>query len=171
MILSGVEIERRLNKDIIIDPFNPKQINPNSYNLCLYHEMKRYVQDELDAKKNNPVEIINIPQEGFVLQPGELYLGRTVEYTATKNLVPMIVGRSSIGRLGILVHLTSGFGDIGFQGYWTLQITSIKKVRIYAGMKICQIYYHSIIGDNIDYTSGKYQNSREIISSKIYQEF
>lgn len=170
MILTGKEIENRLKKDIIIEPYSSEQLNPNSYNLRLYHKIMIYSNAVLDAKTDNPTKTITIPEEGFELQPGELYLARTLEYTETRNLVPMIIGRSSIGRLGITVHLTSGFGDVGFQGFWTLQLTCVKKVRIYAGMKICQIFYHTIIGDTNEYCSSKYQKSAGIVSSQIYQE-
>ena len=85
--------------------------------------------------------------------------------------VPMILGRSSVGRLGITVHITSGFGDIGFCGYWTLQLTCVKRVRIYPGMKICQIFYHDVLGEYDTYNSNKYQGSTKIMSSQMYQEF
>ncbi len=170
MILTGREIEKRLGTDIIIDPYTPGQLNPNSYNLRLHNEMMIYSGTVLDAKADNPTETIAIPDEGFVLRPGELYLARTLEYTETRNLVPMIIGRSSVGRLGISVHLTSGFGDVGFQGFWTLQLTCVKAVRIYAGMKICQIFYHTVVGDASEYSSDKYQKSSGIVSSKLYKE-
>lgn len=170
MMLTGNEIQKRLGGDIIIDPYHPEQLNPNSYNLRLHHELMTYSEPELDAKAENPTRTIVIPEEGFVLQPGELYLARTLEYTETRNLVPMIIGRSSVGRLGITVHLTSGFGDTGFQGFWTLQLTCVRKVRIYAGMKICQIFYHTITGDVSEYRSSKYQKNAGIVPSQLYQE-
>lgn len=170
MILTGSEIEKRLGTDIIIEPYHSEQLNPNSYNLRLHHELMTYSDTVLDARANNPTKSLLIPEEGFELQPGELYLARTLEYTETRNLVPLIIGRSSIGRLGITVHLTSGFGDVGFQGFWTLQLTCVKRVRIYAGMKICQIFYHTIAGEASEYCSGKYQKSAGIVPSQLYQE-
>ncbi len=171
MILTGAEIARRLGADIVIDPFSPEQLNPNSYNLRLHNELMLYTGDELDAKKKNNTRTLIIPPEGFVLEPGQLYLARTEEYTETRNLVPMIIGRSSVGRLGITIHLTSGFGDIGYCGYWTMQLTCVKKVRIYSGMKICQIFYNSVLGDIFQYNSDKYQNNNDIVASKFYKEF
>lgn len=170
MILTGKEIKNRLGNDIIIDPFSEDQLNPNSYNLKLYNELMVYKSDILDMKTNNETSIIKIPQEGYIIEPGQLYLARTLEYTETKNLVPMIIGRSSVGRLGISVHLTSGFGDIGFCGYWTLQLTCVKRIRIYPHMKICQIFYHDILGEHDDYSSSKYQRSDGIIPSQLYTE-
>lgn len=171
MILSGLEIENRLGKDIIIRPFDRKKLNPNSYNLTLAPELLVYQDLELDMKKPNPTEKIIIPPEGLVLRPGKLYLGRTLEYTETHNLVPMLEGRSSVGRLGMFVHVTAGFGDIGFCGYWTLEISVIQPVRIYAGVEICQIFYHTVLGNFEPYRSNKYQNNEGIQPSLLYLDF
>lgn len=170
MILTGKEIERRLGNDIIIEPYMAEQLNPNSYNLRLHNELLIYKGDVLDPKENNETETLVIPEEGLVLEPGQLYLARTLEYTETQGLVPMILGRSSVGRLGITVHITSGFGDVGFCGYWTLQLTCVKKVRIYPNMKICQIFYHNVLGEYDNYSSKKYQGSTKIMSSQLYKE-
>lgn len=169
MILSGKEIRNKLGREIIIEPFNERQLNSNSYNLKLHNELAVYESSILDAKKDNRISRIIIPQEGIILNPGRLYLGRTVEYTETKGYVPMIEGRSSIGRLGMFIHVTAGFGDVGFCGYWTLEISCIQPVRIYPGIEICQIFYHEITGDVIEY-NGKYQNSKDIQQSLIFKE-
>jgi len=171
MILSGKEIKNRLNKDIVIDPFNDKQVGPNSYNLRLYHELMVYNEPTLDLKKEHKVKTLVIPQEGLLLEPGKLYLGRTVEYTKTEKLVPMIEGRSSIGRLGLFIHITAGFGDVGFRGFWTLEIFCVQPIRIYAGVEICQIFYHTIEGEYVNYASTKYQNNQGIQLSLLYKEF
>ncbi|HPJ35807.1 MAG TPA: dCTP deaminase [Spirochaetota bacterium] len=171
MILSGVEIKNRLGKDIIIDPFNDKQLNPNSYNLKLHNELFVYNSDILDMKKENRCSEVVIPEEGLLLEPGKLYLGRTVEYTETHNYVPMLEGRSSIGRLGLFIHVTAGFGDVGFSGFWTLEIFCIQPIVIYPDVEICQIYYHGIDGDFTEYNSGKYQNNRAIQPSLLYKDF
>ena len=110
-------------------------------------------------------------KEGFKLEPNQLYLGRTLEYTSTKKFVPMIEGRSSIGRLGIFIHITAGFGDVGFSGYWTLEIFCIKPIIIYPNVEIAQLYYHTIDGDYEEYNSGKYQNNTDIQPSMLYKDF
>ncbi|MFP6659193.1 MAG: dCTP deaminase, partial [Pirellulales bacterium] len=120
MILSGHEIRDRLETDIVIDPFNEDQLNPNSYNLTLHDELMTYEEIVLDMRRANRVRRLDIPREGLVLTPNQIYLARTVERTETHNLVPMIEGRSSVGRLGLFVHVTAGFGDVGFNGFWTL---------------------------------------------------
>lgn len=171
MILSGREILRRIGKEIIIEPFDPKRLNPNSYNLSLANELLVYETETLDMKKPNPVQHLVIPEEGLLLQPNRLYLGRTNEYTKTEGLVPMLEGRSSTGRLGLFIHVTAGFGDVGFAGCWTLEIFCVQPVRIYPNVQICQIYYHDILGDYDPYVSGKYQGSREIRPSLMYKDF
>ena len=171
MILSGKEIKNKLGKEIVIEPFSEKQLNPNSYNLKLHNELLVYDETILDMKKQNKVKKIIIPKEGLVLEPGKLYLGRTLEYTATDKYVPMLEGRSSIGRLGLFIHVTAGFGDVGFRGYWTLEIFCVQPIRIYSGVELCQIYYHSIEGDYDMYSSGKYQNNEEVQPSLLYKDF
>lgn len=171
MILSGKEIKNKLGGDILIDPFDEKRLNPNSYNLRLSDEMLIYDVPVLDMKKANGTKRLIIPESGLTLQPGKLYLGRTIEYTKTDKYVPMLEGRSSIGRLGIFVHVTAGFGDVGFAGYWTLEIFCVQPVIIYAGVEICQIYYHSIEGDYETYSKGKYQNNTGIQPSMLYKDF
>lgn len=171
MMLSGKEIEKKLGSDIIIEPFNRKQLNPNSYNLRLHNELLVYDEDILDMKKENKTKSITIPEEGLVLEPGKLYLGRTIEYTETKNYVPMLEGRSSIGRLGLFIHVTAGFVDVGFKGYWTLEIFCVQPIRIYPSVEVCQIYYHGIDGEYEEYSSGKYQSNKGIQPSLLYKDF
>jgi dCTP deaminase len=170
MILSGHEIRRHLGTNIIIDPFDEANLNPNSYNLTLHDELITYEEVVLDMRKANRVRRLSIPPEGLVLSPNQLYLARTVERTETHNLVPMIEGRSSIGRLGLFVHVTAGFGDVGFCGYWTLEMFAVQPVRIYAGVQICQIIYHQIAGDVTEYQSNKYQHNRDIQPSLLFKE-
>ncbi|MFF2531632.1 dCTP deaminase [Brevibacillus sp. NPDC058079] len=171
MILSGKEIQKRLGTDIHISPFDPKQVNPNSYNVKLHNELMVYDEVILDMKKDHKTKMLVIPEEGLLLQPGILYLGRTVEHTLTDNLVPMLEGRSSIGRLGIYIHVTAGFGDVGFNGYWTLEISVIQPIRIYPNVEIGQVFYHTIEGEFEKYRSGKYQNNKGIQSSQMYKDF
>jgi len=170
MILSGHEIHNRLDGDIVIDPFEERNLNPNSYNLTLHDELMTYEEVVLDMRAANRVRRLVIPPEGLVLSPNQLYLGRTAERTETHNLVPMIEGRSSIGRLGLFVHVTAGFGDVGFCGYWTLEMFAVQPVRIYAGVPICQIFYHEITGAFTEYASDKYQHNSDIQPSLLFKE-
>ncbi len=171
MILSGKEIKRRIGSDIFIDPFDPKRLNPNSYNLRLHNKLLVYDEELLDFKKEHKTKEVIISEDGLLMQPNTLYLGRTVEYTKTDNLVPMLEGRSSIGRLGLFIHITAGFGDVGFKGFWTLEMFCVKPIKIYPNIEICQIFYHTIEGDFNRYESGKYQNNQGIQPSMLYKDF
>ncbi len=170
MVLSGHEIRRQLGKNLVIDPFDEGRLNPNSYNLGLHDELLVYEEVVLDMRRPNRVRRLTIPADGLVLQPHQLYLGRTIERTETRNYVPMIEGRSSIGRLGLFVHVTAGFGDVGFCGYWTLEMFAVQPIRIYAGVSICQIFYHDICGTFTEYASDKYQNNNDIQPSFLFRE-
>ena len=171
MILSGKEIERHMGNEIIIKPFNKSLLNPNSYNLRLADELMIYDLHELDMKKKNSGHLIKIPEEGYLLEPNKLYLARTMEYTKTECFVPMLEGRSSVGRLGLFIHVTAGFGDVGFSGYWTLEMFCVQPIRIYSGVEICQIYFHTVLGTADKYDSGKYQNNKGIQTSLLYKDF
>ena len=172
MILTGKEIIKQVKeKNIFIEGFDENKANPNSYNLTLNNKLLVYTSNILDMKHQNNTTEITIPEEGLVLEPGKLYLGKTNERTFTDKYVPMLEGRSSIGRLGIYIHVTAGFGDIGFNGNWTLEIQCVQPVRIYPNIDICQIYYHTPEGDTSIQYNGKYQGDTEIGSSKLYEDF
>ena len=170
MILSGDEIHRNIGTNIEIEPFDKSKLNPNSYNLSLHNEILTYEEVVLDMKKCNRTRRMIIPEDGLVLEPNRLYLARTIERTETHNFVPMIEGRSSIGRLGLFIHVTAGFGDVGFCGYWTLEMFAVQPVRIYPGVSICQIFYHQIEGAVSEYKSEKYQHNSDIQPSMLYKE-
>lgn len=171
MILSGLEIASRQGKDIEIDPYSSERLNPNSYNLRLHNELLVYDSSVLDMKLDNKTSKLEIPTEGLELEPGKLYLGRTIERTRSDKLVPMLEGRSSIGRLGMFIHVTAGFGDVGFNGFWTLEIFVVQPLVIYPEVEVCQIYFHDIQGEFTTYQNGKYQNNSGIQASKLYQDF
>ena len=171
MILSGLEIAARMGKDLEITPYDPAQINPNSYNLRLHDELMVYDSPVLDMKLENKASKLTIPATGLQLEPGKLYLGRTVERTRSDELVPMLEGRSSIGRLGMFIHVTAGFGDVGFNGFWTLEIFVVQPLIIYAGVEVCQIYFHHIDGAYNTYQNGKYQNNKGIQPSMLFKDF
>lgn len=232
-MLSGLEIKRQMELgNIVIDEFDEKRLNPNSYNIRLGNKLKVYsianvsideiaaeatepfkeeyanmynafkdpngnltdasieikekFQDlekrmserkeivlrkyALDPKKDNETIDIGIPETGYILVPGVLYLGETMEYTETYNLIPNIDGRSTTGRLGIEIHRTAGFGDVGFKGKWTLEITVTHPVIVYPGMEIGQIYYETVDGDSTIQYNGKYQNQQGVQAAKVDRE-
>lgn len=162
-----------------LDPFTTKQLNPNSYNLRLAPDLLIYDagphrgtprEKPLDAKKDNPTHEVGLTDKGRILYPGQLYLGRTVEYTESWNCVPSIDGRSSLGRLGVSIHITAGFGDVGFMGNWTLEITVIHPVILYPDMEVCQISYQTVSEKHENY-QGKYLGDRKPRASAMHKEF
>ena len=148
MILSDKKILEAIETgDIVIEPFSRECLGTNSYDVHLGKWFAVYKDRVLDARKHNQIEHFEIPEEGFVLQPGTLYLGVTEEYTETYHAVPFLEGKSSVGRLGIDIHATAGKGDVGFCNTWTLEISCTQPVRIYAGMPIGQLIYFMVEGD------------------------
>lgn len=148
MILSDKKILESIeNGEIVIDPFRPDCLGTNSYDVHLGKYLAIYAEKELDARKHNRVEELEIGPDGILLQPGILYLGVTEEYTETHNSVPFLEGKSSVGRLGIDIHATAGKGDVGFCNTWTLEISCVQPVRVYAGMPIGQLIYFKVDGD------------------------
>lgn len=156
MILTDKEIlDRIANGKIVIEPFDRSCLGTNSYDVHLGKTLATYTDRIIDAKKPNGIEYIEIPEEGFVLQPGTLYLGVTEEYTETHDTVPFLEGKSSIGRLGIDIHATAGKGDVGFCNTWTLEISCVQPVRVYAGMPVGQLIYFMVQGEIENYYNSK----------------
>ncbi len=171
MILSGEKIKKEVkNGKIVIFPFNQNNINPNSYNYTLDDYIKVYKEDILDPKKKMITKTIKIPKDGLVLEPNKLYLGCTKEVIGSNYYVPTITGRSSTGRLGLFVQITSELVDIGFKGKLTLQFCATQPVKIYSGMKIGQIMFWKVLG-KVELYNGKYQNSAAPRASEIYKDF
>lgn len=177
MILSDKCILSEIEKgNILIDPWRPECLGTNSYDVHLGKYMAVYSAKELDARKHNAIDEFIIPEEGYVLQPGTLYLGVTEEYTETHAHVPFLEGKSSIGRLGIDIHATAGKGDVGFCNHWTLEISCIMPVRVYAGMPVGQLIYFAVNGDIENFynkkTNAKYnQRSIKPMESMMWRNF
>lgn len=158
MILSDTRILEEIEKQTIkIEPYNRECLGSNSYDVHLGKYLATYKDKTLDAKKHNQIDHFEIPAEGYILQPGELYLGVTEEYTETHSHIPFLEGKSSTGRLGIDIHATAGKGDIGFCGNWTLEISCKIPVRIYPGMPIGQLIYFPVDGE----VEVKYNNKKD----------
>jgi deoxycytidine triphosphate deaminase len=171
VILTGSEIEKeRANGRITIDPFTPEQVNPNSYNFRLGSTLRVYRGDLIDPRRENPYEEFTVPDEGYVLEPGRLYLAHTVETLGSDFYAPTFAARSSIARLGIFIHLSSGLGDIGYKGQWTLQLYTLHRVRLYPGMNIGQMMWWRPKGE-VELYDGKYQGASGPRSSDIHLDF
>lgn len=149
MLLSDSEILNAIEESsIVIKPFNIENLGPNSYDLHLGNFLATFKDDLLDVKKDNEVEYFQIPETGFILQPGKLYLGVTKEYTETHKFVPCLENKSSLARLGISIHMAP-LGNVHFCNHWTLEISCIHPIRIYKDMPIAQILYFKINHETI----------------------
>lgn len=182
MILSGPEIRKQvLEGKITVTPFDEKYINPASLDLHLGNKVAVYdditsptpqgartfdgstlqrLDRLLDSKKELRTREYTIdPELGWVLNPGVGYLMHTAEMVGTSFFVPILDGKSSIGRLFVKIHETAGFGDPGFYGHYTLEVTSMFPIRVYPGMRFCQIRFHAIQGEVQKY-DGNYTHER-----------
>lgn len=135
-ILRGVE-----NGDIFISNFDHKRVGPNSYDVTLGRNILMYQSNMLDVSENNPCLLTEMMDSGAILNPGELYLGVTNEFTSCSKYVMMLEGKSSLARLGMTVHVTAGVGDLGFSGHWTLEIHVVKPLRIFPNIPVAQIIF------------------------------
>ncbi|HQW13033.1 MAG TPA: dCTP deaminase [Saprospiraceae bacterium] len=156
MILSDLEIREAIRKgEILIEPYTESCLGTNSYDVHLGKYLATYKDKVLDAKKHNTIETFEIPEDGYILHPGVLYLGVTEEYTETHATVPFLEGKSSVGRLGIDIHATAGKGDVGFCNHWTLEISVSHLVKVYSGMPIGQLIYFKVDGEILNYYHSK----------------
>lgn len=184
--LTGAAIDEDVKNGLIsIEPYDPANLNPNSYNLSIGDVMlecvgndylhNRYDENNLDymIDLKNPIKYqeVKIPEDGIILKPGKLYLIATKEYIGSDHYIPMITGRSSLGRAGVSVHQEAGFGDIGYHGKWTLQVTVTLPTKIYPNMKMAQMYMVVPSGNTSITYNGKYQNSTEAKGSEISKDF
>lgn len=171
MILTGPLIrEEVMLGTIIIEPFDERLLNPNSYDFRLGDTVKIYKNTILDTKKKNETAMLDIPSTGLVLEPNKLYLGHTIEVMGSEYYVPILRGKSSTGRMGLFVHITADLIDIGYVGQFTLMMHAIQPVRIYPGMRIGQVTFWKVIGD-INLYTGKYQGSKGPRESEVYRDF
>lgn len=145
---------------ITIAPFRRECLGTNSYDVHLAPMLRVYKripgwrdgidgvngytqhpEEPLDTRTCRGTLDIEVPDGGYILEPGELYLASTVEWTESLEHVPMLNGRSSTGRLGLSIHVTAGTGDVGFRGPWTMELTVVKRLRVHAGDPIGQLLW------------------------------
>jgi dCTP deaminase len=186
---------------IKIDPFNHQQLNPVSYDVTLGDQVTLYRRwvlyseggastpdgryghavyprgdSVLDAKEEPETVSFQIdPEKGWLLRPGIGYLMHTRERIWTERYVPILDGKSSIGRLFIQIHATAGFGDPGFDGQYTLEVIAQHPVRVYPGMRIGQIRFHTMHGevsktyDKVGHYTGK--AAQGAVGSQAWRQF
>ena len=171
MILTGDQILKDYrNRKINIFPFDEKMINPNSYNYRLGEVLYRVKDDVIDPKLKSSVEKIVLTDAGYCLQPGCLYLGSTFEKIGSKEYAIQLIGRSSIGRLGLILQVSAPLGHIGTYHNWTLELKAVQPLIVYPNMKIGQVSFWKVEGnDDIPYI-GKYWKYSEAHVSEFYGE-
>lgn len=172
MILTGAEIKKRvLERSIVITEYNEAHVGPNSYDVTLSPDLQVYTEPVLDVCKPNPTQKFTIPDTGYILKPGEIYIAHTNEHTESLGLVPVMHGKSSLGRLGLEAHICAGFGDVGFRGQWTLELRATRPIKIYPNMKIAQIAFLETVGEGSITYKGKYQDAVGAEASKSFKDF
>lgn len=169
MPLTGPFIEGEIAAGRIgITPFDPHLVGPDSVDLHLHSEIRYYdTGGPLDMRRENRTVGATIGPDGYTMQPGRLYLGRTVEFLETDHYMPVVEGRSSVARLGICVHQTAGFTHVGFRGTLTLEIVVVQPVTVYVDEPFCQVYFLRPEGE-IRLYSGRYQGQVDATPSRLH---
>ena len=186
MVLSDNSLHEQLRAGrIIIEPFDEQCVQPSSIDVKvgnLFRVFRNHTTGIIDVKQDleELTELINIPDDGvFMLHPGEFVLGSTLERVALPDdLVARIEGKSSLGRLGLLIHSTAGFIDAGFDGHVTLELANVASlpITIYPGMKIGQISFMQMTTPadrpyGKGATGSKYQGQRGPTPSRYFENF
>jgi dCTP deaminase len=174
LILTGPEIEKEIAAGrIVIEPYDPKQVQPNSVDLHLGPELLVY-----DAEKGyfdigdrqwhgEPPHRVDLDETGgYLLRPGFFALGHTIEETYTPYHVPLLEGKSSLARLSCTWHCSAGVGDVSYRGQWVLEISCIVPVFLRSRLPVCQIMFNTVCGSVKPY-QGRYQGSRGVVPAKV----
>ena len=174
MILTGPEIKQSVERGhIIIEPFALAQLNPNSYNYRLDAAVLITRDPHLEAHKSQHWQTVELPKAGLILEPGKLYLGSTVECIGSERYIPSLIGRSSMGRLGMFLQLSADLGNIGSAHCWTLEITVVQRLRVYPGMIVGQIAFWRPLGP-VNFYSGNYHQfsgpTPSLYSNEIFEK-
>jgi dCTP deaminase len=183
MILSDRDIRKQIDSGrLVVEPFDERMIQPSSVDLRVDRTFRifantRYPYIDVREPMEDLTEEVHVKDgEAFILHPGEFVLGSTLErVTLPDDLVARIEGKSSLGRLGLLIHSTAGFVDAGWSGHLTLELSNVANlpITIYPGMKIGQLCLFEMTspaerpyGDR-----GKYQGQRGPTPSRFYEDF
>jgi dCTP deaminase len=171
MILTGHEITSEITHGrIVIHPFLPGNVNPNSYNFRVGNTLRVYRDEVIDPRCRPDTELVTMPKSGYVLEAHRLYLASTLEVMGSDHYAPTFAARSSVARLGLFINLSASLGDIGYLGQWTLQLFPATNLRIYPGMEIGQIMWWKPLGE-IELYDGKYQGSSGPCATRIHHDF
>lgn len=172
MILTGSEIKKNVeNGNIHITPFSDDMLNPNSYDYRIDYKLLELKDLPVDPKKQTSYREIDFSDEGYVLAPNKTYLANTFEEIGSDVFVPLLIGKASMGRLGLFLQITADLGNLGAKHKWTLELKVVQPLKIYPMMRIGQISFWRTFGDNDMKYEGKYSKFSVAKSSEIYKEF
>jgi dCTP deaminase len=186
VILSDRSIREALEAGrVVIDPLDEDRIQPSSVDLKLdrlFRVFRNHTTGVIDVKEDleDLTELVQVPEDGvFMLHPGEFVLGSTFERVALgDDLVGRLDGKSSLGRLGLLIHSTAGFIDPGFDGHITLELSNVASlpITLYPGMRIGQVSFLAMTtAADHPYGSGplgsKYQGQRGPTPSRYHENY
>jgi dCTP deaminase len=170
---------------LVFDPYDPAMVQPSSVDVRVDRTFRvfhnaRYPYIDVRRPMEDLTELVTVdPEEPFILHPGEFVLGQTLERVSLPDdLVARLEGKSSLGRLGLLIHSTAGFVDAGFEGNLTLELSNVANlpITIYHGMPIGQISFMRMDGPvETPYgsrkTRSKYQGQAEPTPSRFHLNF
>ncbi|HEX6330923.1 MAG TPA: dCTP deaminase [Actinomycetota bacterium] len=186
MILSDVDIRKEIAAGRIqVEPFDETCVQPSSIDLHVDTQFRVFANSRypyIDVARPMPdlTELVDVAEgEPFILHPGEFVLGSTLERVALPDdLVARLEGKSSLGRLGLLIHSTAGYVDPGWDGFLTLELSNVANlpITIYPGMKIGQISFFRLSSAaerpyGSEATHSKYQGQRGPTASRFFEEF
>ncbi len=167
MILTGSAIVEAVGAgDIVIDPFDEARVNPNSYNYRLGPEIYHVHSDE-DPRRGPRHEQMRPSNGRYLLRKGHFYLGHTTERMGSTRYVTSLIGRSSIGRLGLFVQLSADLGHCGAVHRWTLELLPAMDIYVYPGQIIGQVSFWSVTGEALPY-EGWYGRHDRPMPSKLH---
>lgn len=167
MILTGSEIRRmRDAQRLIIEPFDARDVEVNSYGCHLGSTLLEYRSDTIDPHGELDVIEHQIPEEGFVLQPKRFYLGFTAEMIGGIDFASELYANLSTALCGVFIQTSAPLGHTGAVIRWTLEIVVTQPVRVYAGTKVAKVCFWSNLGVPTPY-AGRYQGSESVVPSKI----
>ncbi len=172
MILTYYEILKNIkNGNIHISPFEEDLLNPNSYDYRIDYKLLEIKDLPVDPKKQASYHEIDFTDEGYILSPNKTYLANTFEEIGSHMFVPSLIGKTSLGRLGLFLQITADLGNLGAKHKWTLELKAVQPLKIYPMMRIGQISFWKTTGNSEIQYSGKYDKFSIAKSSEIYKEF
>lgn len=159
MILTGPAIKSAVRRgQVVLDPFDESSLNPNSYNF--------HLSETILTGRGQRWHKMTLPNSGYLLTPHKVYLGTTLEHIGSSHFVMLLLGRSSLGRLGLFLNITADLGHLGSSSRWTLELTVVQPLRIYPCMPIGQVSFWLTDHGSPQHYRGRYHNDTEPVPNR-----